>query len=62
MKNLPNKINVYLRDGTSHLGKIMPPRPFGEYERAVGFINQDETLTMIPLDLVAKVVMYYEAE
>ena len=56
-----NKINIYLRDGSEYLGKDMTPKPMGDFDKLVGFV-ENGTLTIFPIDLVKKISLYWEAE
>lgn len=57
LKNL--KLNVFLKDGESYLGKDTTSKPFGDNDRMVGFW-QDNAITIIPMDLVKKIEMFFE--
>jgi hypothetical protein len=55
-----NKVNIYLRDGREILRKDIPHNSLGENDRVICYFDEDESLHVIPLDLVKHIAFYYE--
>lgn len=53
------KLNVFLKDGSSFLGKDLPQRPFGEREVVVAFWHEDK-IRMYPMTAVEYVELVPE--
>ena len=55
------KMNVVLKDGREFLGCDVPPKPFGDLERAVSFWV-DGAIRVVPLEDVRQVDLYSDAD
>jgi len=55
------KMNVVLKDGREFLGCDVPPKPFGDLERAVLFWV-DDAIRVVPLEDVRQVDLYSDAD
>ncbi len=52
-------VDIFLKDGRSFLGKDIPPRPTGEFERYVSCFD-GEAVAVFPMEQVKEFALYVE--
>jgi hypothetical protein len=55
-----NKVNVIMDDGSTYLGKDIPPHPLGDTENLVSFIEEGDLIKVIPMRFVKCIDFYWE--